>query len=41
VTAYISGLFVRDLWFTTGQMTRALLAPFRPRAVWSEIRSIL
>jgi len=41
VAAYFSGLFVRDLWFTTGQMTRALLAPFRPRAVWREIRSIL
>jgi len=41
VAAYFSSLFVRDLWPTAGQMTRALLAPLRPRAVWREIRAIL
>lgn len=41
VAAYFSCLFVRALWPTGAQMTRALLAPLRPRAVWNEIRAIL
>jgi len=41
MAAYVSGLFVRSMRPTTAQMTRALLAPFRPRAAAREIREIL
>lgn len=41
VAAYVSGLFMPRMRSTTVQMTRALLAPLRPRAVWREIREIL
>ena len=41
VAAYFSCWFVRSLWPTGAQMTRALLAPLRPCAVWNEIRAIL
>lgn len=41
LVAYVSGLFVARMRPTTLQMTRALLAPLRPRAAIREIREIL
>ena len=41
MVAYVSGLFVARMRPTTVQMTRALLAPLRPRAAAREIREIL
>jgi Na+-driven multidrug efflux pump len=41
IAAYVSGLFVARMRPTTLQMTRALLAPLRPRAAIREIREIL
>jgi len=41
IAAYVSGLFVARMRPTTAQMTRALLAPLRPRAAIREIREIL
>jgi O-antigen/teichoic acid export membrane protein len=41
LAAYVSGLFLATMRPTTLRMTKALLAPLRPRAAWSEIRAIL
>jgi O-antigen/teichoic acid export membrane protein len=41
MAAYLSGLFVPRLRATTVQMTRALLAPLRPKAAAREIREFL
>ena len=41
MAAYVSGLFAARMRPTTVQMTRALLAPLRPRAAAREIREIL